>query len=293
MNQHEKDKSFDEFAPLAIEKEIIRSREYPYKDINFRYSFIMDFLVLELVCLSLSILLLGIHNIYGEETLRNFFWKYYYLVIIQSFILIAEIILVYIYFKEIITYGKRWLINLLYLIFVFIFATIIVFSSFNSGITVIFIEALFCQNILLLIIMNTFSILEDKNLIKLFVIYLFTFILIIIYFIVVKEKYIIFFILATASVLYFSYLLNYYKRQLIFRFPAYFGVEKIKRKITNINNPENYGNFNIDSESEIDKIEEEKIYQKEKEIVEKLPLACLTKLSFISSFADTTVFNFS
>jgi hypothetical protein len=293
MNLNEKDKSFDEFAPLAVEKEIIRSREYPYKDKNFRYSFIMDFFVLELVSLSLSVLLLGIHNIYGTETLKNFFWKYYYLLIICLSILILEIILVYIYFREIITYGKRWLINLLYFIFIFLFGNIIVLSSFNSGTTIIFIEGLFCQNIILLIIMNTISSLEDKNLIKLFVIYLFTFFVIILYFIVVKEKYIVFFILATASVLYFSYLMNYYKRQLIFKFPNYYGVNKIKRTISNLNNPENYGNFNLDIDSDVDKIEEEKLYLKEKEIIEKMPLECLTKLSFISSFADTTVFNFS
>ena len=45
------------------------------------------------------------------------------------------------------------------------------------------------------------------------------------------KKYIVFFILATASVLYFSYLMHYYKRQLIFKFPVYFGIEKIKKQM--------------------------------------------------------------
>lgn len=285
--------AIDEFAPLAEEKKIINAREFPYKDRNFRYSFIMDFFILELVSLSLSVLLLGLHSIYGQDALRNFFWKHYYLMIIQISLLILEIILVYIYFKEIIIYGKRWLINVLYFIFVFLFGTIVTLSSFNSGITVIFIEALFCQNIILLIIMNSFESLEDKNLIKLFVIYLFTFFLIIFYFIVVKDRYIIFFILATASVLYFSYLMNYYKRQMLFRFPYYYGVNKIKRQISMKENNIEFSNPHSSDENECEKLEDEREYKKEQEIVEKMPLGCLTKLSFISSFADTTVFNFS
>jgi len=284
--------SIDEFAPLAEEKEIIKAREFPYKDIKFRYSFIMDFFILEFVSLTLAILLLGLHSIYGEETLRNFFSKYYYLMGIQFSCLVLEILLVYIYFKEIITYGKRWLINLLYFLFIFIFGTIVTFSSFPSSITVIFIECFFCQNLILLIIMNSFSSLEDKNLIKLLILYLFTFFVIILYFIVVQERYIVFFILATASVLYFSYLMHYYKRQLIFKFPVYFGIEKIKKQMAKKSISEEYlGNSGDDNE--MDKQELENLYLREMEIIEKMPLGCLTKLSFISSFADTTVFNFS
>lgn len=257
------------------------SKPNALKDLNFRYYFFLDFFILQLTCFLLSFFMLGIKDFIGEKNMQNIFDNYWYIILIPSGLLIVEIISVYLLFRKIILLGKPWLILFLYFSFIFCFAFITCMSCLTSVITCMFFEGLLTTNVLTFIIMNAIKALEDKNIIKIFVLYINTFSVIIIYIVLVNKRYIVFFILATSSVLYFSYMIHYYKRMIVINFSFLEG-----KALKNESN-------NVDDENVKFICQNEEKDNKEKEILAKYSTSILTKISFIASFADTTVFNFS
>jgi len=254
-----------------------------YKDLNFRYYFFLDFLLLQLVCLILSLFMLGIRDIFGEKYLQEIFDKFWYLLFIPIGTTILEIILVYLFYKKIIMLGKPWVILWLYFLFIGSLGFIAFLSCLNSVITCIFFEGLVTLNVLSFTIMNSIKAMEDKNIIKIFVIYINTFTVIIVYIVLINKTYVVFFILATSSVLYFSYMINNYKRLILINFPLI--------KYVNINEKNEDSEASDESQSDSFYLNSEESL--EKEILGKMSIWDLTKISFIASFADTTVFNFS
>jgi len=238
----------------------------------------------------------GIKEFYGEEKLQKVFENYWYIVLIPAVLLILEMILVFLFFKKIILLQSPCLIIFLFILFILFFGIITCMSCLTSVVTCMFFEGLLLINILSYIIMNSIKALENKNIIKLLVIYLNTFSVIVIYIAIINKRYIIFFILATSSVLYFSYANSNYKRLVITNFP-FLNKEINENEYRNdlgLKYEENILNKN-ESENEISKtsllLDEDEL--REKKGLEKFSIPLLTKLSFVASFVDTTVFNFS
>lgn len=260
------------------------SKPNALKDLKFRYYFFLDFFVLQLTCFLSTFFMLGIRDFIGEKKMQLFFDDYWYIILIPAGLILIEIISVYLLFRKIILLEKPWIILFLYFSFIFCFAFITCMCSLCSVITCMFFEGLLTLNILAFIVMNAIKALEDKNIIKIFVLYINTFSFIIVYIVLVNKRYIVFFILATSSVLYFSYIVHYYKRMIVINFPF----------LENLRDNDRIKALNaLDEEDERFVGKKGEKEDKEKEILEKLSTSILTKISFVASFADTSVFNFS
>ncbi len=279
-----KDQEAD-LAQLSFEANAQKYEKKPnaYKDLNFRYYFFLDFFMLQLTCLLFTFFMLGIKDFVGEKKMQTIFEYYWYILVIPAGLVVLEIISVYFLYKKIIMLGRPWIILCLYFFFVLCFAFMTCFCCLNSVITCMFFEGLLTLNILTFIFMNSIKALEDKNIIKIFVLYINTFSVVITYIVIVNKRYVVFFILATSSVLYFSYMINYYKRMIVINFPS---VEKDAKKALGALDDEAADVFLGSSDQ---KAEE----NKEREVLNKFSTSILTKISFVVSFADTTVFNFS
>lgn len=274
-----------------------------YSDPDFRYHFLLDFFTFQLVCFLLTFFMLGMRDIIGQDKLENIFNNYWYLALIPGLLLILEMILVYFFYKKIILLEKPCVVICLYFLFILLFSMITTMCCLLSVLTCMFFEGLVLLNVLSFIIMNSIRAMEDKNIIKLFILYINTFTVIIIYIATINKRYIVFFILATSSVLYFSYVTHYYKRLILINFPHFNKQIKDKgiktdNEVNNINS--NHGLINnrnvLNSyDEDVTKFsfitDENQII--EKRALEKFSISMLTKLSFIASFVDTTVFNFS
>jgi len=274
-----------------------------YRDPDFRYHFLLDFFTFQLTCFLITFFMLGMRDIIGQDKLENMFHRFWYLALIPGVLIILEMILVYFFFKKIVLLEKPCLIIFLYLIFIFLFAMITCMCCLLSVVTCIIFEGLICLNITSFIIMNSIKAMEDKNIIKLFVLYLNTFTVIIIYIATINIRYIVFFILATSSVLYFSYVTHYYKRLVLINFPHFDrqikdNDNRLYGQINNMNSNNdlniNRNNFNsFDEEATKFSLITDEQNLKEKRALEKFSMSMLSKISFIASFVDTTVYNFS
>lgn len=277
----------DELDQLNYEiNETIDKKSSPYIDRKFRYYFYLDFLILELICFLFAFFMYGIKDILGDKNLHLFFEHYWFLPIIASSLILIEMILVYVYYKKIILLNKPCIILCLYFLFLFLFAFLICMCSLISIMTCLFFQGLMILNLIFFIFMNSFKALEDKNIIKLCFLYINTFTTIIIYIIMINKRYVLFFILATSSILYFSYTIHYYKRILLVNFPHL--IKNIDESKINLNSLET----NNATKSDIS-LEEENEKINEKDILDKCSISIITKISFIASFFDTFVFNFS
>lgn len=255
-----------------------------YKDLKFRYYYFLDFFMLQLTCFLLTFFMLGIRDFLGEKKMQQIFNEYWYITLIPAGLLTIEVLSVYLLYKRIVLLGKPWIILCLYFFFVSCFAFITCMCSLNSVITCMFFEGLLSLNVLTFIIMNSIKALEDKNIIKIFVLYINTFSVVIVYIVLVNKRYIVFFILATSSVLYFSYMINNYKRLIVVNFPF---LEKESQKA------DKKMLAALDEEAIGLIAEKDAADARESEILSKYSTSILTKISFVASLVDTTVYNFS
>ena len=271
----------DELTNLKEKQIKINMMESSLKDLQYRYGFLMDFLVLQIVCFGGAFFMLGIRDFFEEGQLDLIFHRYWYFIIIMIALLLIESILVYLFFKKIIMFGNKIFIISLYVFFVLIAFLITCFVGMSLVMTCICYHAIILINLIFLIVMNFIKQLEDKNIIKLFVIYLTTLLANVLYISLINTKYIIFFMLSTSSLLYFTFMVYNYKRLLIINF---FFLTKMNTKNDKI----------ISISQQYLSISDEENYEyKERIALDKLSNTFLTKLSYITSLLDTFVYNFS
>lgn len=296
----------DELTFLKEDKEQEKTGK-SHKDITFRYYYILDFFTLELACFCFTLFMYGLKEFYGQDTLEKIFHRYFFFCIPIIFGLILIVMLLcYFLFRRIILWGRGWLIYSLYYLFVFLMVVLICFCSMSSVITAICFEGMINFNILAFILMNSIRPLEDKKLIKLCIIYVFTFTYIIIYIATINIRYITFFILGTSSVLYFSYCELHHKRLIIINFPHAVSIKK--REIKIIEDEEKdlsvsyyrktsldiHDAININNNMTIKPPAEDDGYDyTEITILNSYAPSTLSKICFLASFVDTTVYNFS
>jgi hypothetical protein len=206
-----------EETTLTNDEHKIERKLYPEEIKSFINKCILIFFIIDILSYIPGMIIIFTRN---EQLQTDLFYKVWWLIIIAAVCHFA--ISTFAYFKRDLLYERSMLTIT---IFVFYFATITTMNSvvslYSPEITLTF-TAIISFGIVLLIILNSFTIFDNKGWVKLAVIYTMTFTYLVLYMALIKKDIVEFFMLCIISVIFFSYVVMQLKHLL-------FGFKKEKR----------------------------------------------------------------